>query len=273
LPEHALANVAFDYYVVHSWSDDASLKASALERWAAGYARAHDGRRPCIWLDALCADATRTEAEQLADLPFVMGRAHGLLLLCGPKTIDRLRCAIELYVWLATGGSVDDVQIALLGPPDVYPQLVAAFDVYHVMYASVAADASDPAVVEQLMRVVELARVSVFNEKVRSFLPVVREHAARARACAAAAAPSVEDASHVMALEAAGARGSRGRGRRSQSFTSSTSIAMMSAFRFSSSAFRGRSTRGLRSLAVSQELPSGTLGSGRYTIPSSKTQE
>jgi hypothetical protein len=274
LPEHALANVAFDYYVVHSWSDDASLKASALERWAAGYARAHDGRRPCIWLDALCADATRTEAEQLADLPFVMGRAHGLLLLCGPKTIDRLRCAIELYVWLATGGSVDDVQIALLGRPCVsYPQLVAAFDVYHVMYASVAADASDPAVVEQLMRVVELARVSVFNEKVRSFLPVVREHAARARACAAAAAPSVEDASHVMALEAAGARGSRGRGRRSQSFTSSTSIAMMSAFRFSSSAFRGRSTRGLRSLAVSQELPSGTLGSGRYTIPSSKTQE
>jgi hypothetical protein len=263
--------VVFDYYVVHSWSDDPTLKASALKRWAAGYARAHDGRRPCIWLDTLCADATRTEAEQLADLPFVMGRARGLLLLCGPKTLDRLRCAIELYVWLATGGSVDDVQIALLGPPDVYPQLVAAFDVYHAMYASTAADASDPAVVEQLMRVVELARVSVFNEKVRSFLPVVREHAARAGAQTEAALPA-----SLSRIDSQGAPWLKQLVVASKSLSRSANNMVMNVFRASSSAFRA-STRGSRARVVSREasearLASGSearIASGRHSLRSS----
>jgi hypothetical protein len=77
---------------------------------------------------------------------------------------------------------VADVQVALVGPPAAGAQVVAAFDAFHVMYASAAAAAgepaaraADPAFAERLLRVVELARVSVFNEQVRSFLPVVRE--------------------------------------------------------------------------------------------------
>jgi hypothetical protein len=195
-PRATVAFDRFDYYVVHSWTDDPALKARALEQWAARYALAHDGRKPRLWLDALCADASRTELEQLADLPFVMCRARGLLLLCGPKTLDKLRCAIELYVWLATGGTVDDVQLVLVGPSSVCAQVVASFDVFHVMYASAAAgDVSDPAVVERLVRVVELARVSVFNELIRSFMPVVREQFALARARADEQTPPVADAS------------------------------------------------------------------------------
>jgi hypothetical protein len=181
----AAAPDAFDFYVVHAWADPPELKGAALREWSERYTRDAGGRQPTIWLDALCADATRSEAEQLAQMPFLMGRARGLLLLCGPGTLDCLRCAVELYVWLATGGKLEHVQVAVLGAPPApaaCAQIVAAFDVFHAMYVKPDAAGSDPAIVEKLTRAVELAHVSLFNEAVRSYLPRVREQCALVRA-------------------------------------------------------------------------------------------
>lgn len=175
-------STTFDFFVVHSCTDDPVLRANALGSWVENYQKTHNGRCPTMWIDTICSDTSRSKSDQLADLPFILGRSRRLLLICSPTTINTLRCAIELYVWQETGGgiTVDDIHIALIGEPCItYPQLITAFDFYHAMYASVEiCEATDELVVEQLISVVERARISIFNEKVRAFLPVIRLRAA-----------------------------------------------------------------------------------------------
>ena len=133
-----------------------------------------------------------------------------------------------------------------------------SFDAFHVMYAGAAlAEGADPAVLERLTRLVELARVSVFNERIRSLLPIVREHAARAQAAQAVALPAAKHAPPLGRIESERAlvgrrlagKAATARNLVSGGWTSTTSGSC--ARRSSSRSRRGSSARSSRSSARS----------------------
>jgi len=165
-----------DAYVVHALEDPPGDKHRALAAWATAF-QTTMGRPPRVYMDVLCADPSLVPAERLAHLPVYFARSHRLLVLAGPRLVDSLRHATELYLWRALGNRLTDVDVALV-PGDAAGRqtVVSALDTFHVMYS---APDPDPGAHEALTRAVQLASVSRFNRVVREYLPLVRTAVAR----------------------------------------------------------------------------------------------
>lgn len=174
-----------DFFVAHALGNDVDrpdVKAEALRAWALDFL-ACEGRHPAVWLDALSSDPLLSPSEQLAHMPVYMARCSRLLLLCGPSIADSLRTVAQLYAWRASGGLMSKVECVLVAPRAMAPAerqvrwqaTVAAFDAFHVLYATPGGAA--PEEVERIVHAVELATVSHFNETIRSFMVPVQQAA------------------------------------------------------------------------------------------------
>lgn len=168
-PFDAVGFVA-DFYVVHAWDDPPGVKRAALQRFAEEWEEEH-GRPPHVWLDTLCSDPSLTPEERLARMPVNIARSRQVLLLCGPSVAHRLWCIAELYCWMATGGSSNDIVVVPIGATrGQINSVIASFETFHVMHCRASLHVHHAAMV----RMIELATVSRFAELVDDLLPAVR---------------------------------------------------------------------------------------------------
>jgi len=85
-----------DYFISHSWHDDAVSKYTQLEQVAEDFLAQH-GREPTFWLDKCCIDQ-HSIADGLKVLPVNLMACKQVLVLCGETYVNRLWCMWELYV-------------------------------------------------------------------------------------------------------------------------------------------------------------------------------
>ena len=88
-----------DYFMSHSWHDDAKAKWDALRRCAEQFKVRH-GRYPTFWLDKVCIDQENI-ADGLRALPVNVMACDKMLVLCGDTYAHRLWCIWEIFTLLA----------------------------------------------------------------------------------------------------------------------------------------------------------------------------
>lgn len=106
-----------DFFLSHSWHDNADDKQAALTIHVKVFARCH-GREPTFWLDKVCIDQTRV-ADGLRVLPVNVMACAKMLVLLGPTYPTRLWCVWELFTLLAFNQDVaqasDRLEVLTLG--------------------------------------------------------------------------------------------------------------------------------------------------------------
>jgi hypothetical protein len=105
-PLHAHEKKRIDFFISHSWSDDAVAKFAAMEAVAASFLQNY-GRYPTLWLDKVCIDQDRI-TDGLKVLPINVTASHRMLVLCGASYASRLWCVWELFT-LCAFSSTDHV--------------------------------------------------------------------------------------------------------------------------------------------------------------------
>lgn len=83
-----------DFFMSHSWHDNAELKWKALTKIAEDFHGNH-GRFPTFWLDKVCIDQNNI-ADGLRVLPINICACEKMLILCGETYPKRLWCAWEV---------------------------------------------------------------------------------------------------------------------------------------------------------------------------------
>eukprot|EP00746_Dinoflagellata_sp_MGD_P050027 gnl/MRDRNA2_/MRDRNA2_224780_c0_seq1.p1 gnl/MRDRNA2_/MRDRNA2_224780_c0~~gnl/MRDRNA2_/MRDRNA2_224780_c0_seq1.p1 ORF type:complete len:522 (-),score=52.62 gnl/MRDRNA2_/MRDRNA2_224780_c0_seq1:40-1575(-) len=94
LSRPVLDGEVIDFFMSHSWHDNADLKRRHLVRIAEDFHACH-GRFPTYWLDKVCIDQNRI-ADGLRMLPINIIACAKMLVLCGETYPRRLWCAWEL---------------------------------------------------------------------------------------------------------------------------------------------------------------------------------
>ena len=88
-----------DYFMSHSWHDDAETKFDKLTAVAEIF-RAKKGRDPTFWLDKVCIHQSRI-GDGLKSLPVNVMACSQMLVLCGSTYPNRLWCVWELFTLLS----------------------------------------------------------------------------------------------------------------------------------------------------------------------------
>ena len=96
-----------DYFMSHSWYDDADGKWNALLRSVDQFKALH-GRYPTFWLDKVCIDQDSI-ADGLRALPVNVMSCNKMMVVLGETYTSRLWCIWELFTLLA----FTDLQAAL----------------------------------------------------------------------------------------------------------------------------------------------------------------
>jgi len=89
------------------WHDDPHAKWDALQVWCAYFRRKHN-REPVLWVDKFCIDAEKM-TDSLGSLPVFLAGCNGLLVLESRSLFTRMWCVVELFCFLAMGGSEEDI--------------------------------------------------------------------------------------------------------------------------------------------------------------------
>ncbi|KAG8462608.1 hypothetical protein KFE25_010433 [Diacronema lutheri] len=99
-----------------------------------------------------------------------------LLVLASAPLFERLWPTMEIFIWWLTGGGQDMVRVLpVVANEDGGGALLAAVDAFHVMYC----DEPRPAERRRILRHIEIASTSAFNETVRALYPAVGDKLAR----------------------------------------------------------------------------------------------
>jgi len=98
-----------DAFLSHSWHDDPTAKWAAIQRWRRSF-KAEHGREPEVWLDKICLDQTNID-ESLQCLPIFLSGCKQLLAVVGNTYLTRLWCIVELFVFLETGGRLENLSV------------------------------------------------------------------------------------------------------------------------------------------------------------------
>eukprot|EP00928_Gymnodinium_smaydae_P032951 TRINITY_DN23740_c0_g5_i1.p1 TRINITY_DN23740_c0_g5~~TRINITY_DN23740_c0_g5_i1.p1 ORF type:complete len:690 (-),score=60.36 TRINITY_DN23740_c0_g5_i1:294-2363(-) len=83
-----------DFFISHSWHDDAELKYAQLQVIADAFFHRH-GREPTFWLDHVCIDQNQI-LDGLRTLPVNILACNQVIVLCGKTYLSRLWCAWEM---------------------------------------------------------------------------------------------------------------------------------------------------------------------------------
>lgn len=154
-----------DFFISHSWQDDADAKFQQLTATAEAFVQAH-GREPTFWLDHVCIDQDRI-GDGLKALPVNIMACDGFIALCGPSYLTRLWCAWELCTLMAfksMDAVLASVQFLALeeGPAESLLQHFYTFDI-------AAAACYDPNEQARVLTVVHAFGAGRFNGLVRRF--------------------------------------------------------------------------------------------------------
>jgi len=91
-----------DFFISHSWYDDAKRKFAALQQIACHFKRMHL-RYPTFWFDKVCVDQAKI-SEALKVLPVHIMSCKTILVLFGETYLSRLWCAWELSTVMSFTG-------------------------------------------------------------------------------------------------------------------------------------------------------------------------
>jgi hypothetical protein len=101
-----------------SWWDDNVAKHEAPMAWAAAFRRVHR-REPLVFLDRYCIDPSDI-SRALVCLPVLVAGCRRCVVLRGPTLLSRLWCLVEIFTFLAMGGSGANVDVVPFGnAPDI----------------------------------------------------------------------------------------------------------------------------------------------------------
>lgn len=201
-----------DYFMSHSWHDDAQLKFQKLTELAETFNKKHH-RYPTFWLDKVCIDQDNI-ADGLRVLPVNVMACARMLMLCGSTYPTRLWCAWELctlFSFMRAAQALERVELVPLDSDptcDVLTRLTD-FDVRD-------AHCYDPNEESRLFEVINAVSRDRFNARIRALSVACRagsmgsdEWEARLRLKPAAGIAAVA-ATVVVAALAAVARGAVG---------------------------------------------------------------
>ena len=85
---------SIDFFISHSWHDDAQLKHRQLRLLVEAFKRRH-GREPTFWFDKTCIDQANI-GDGLRMLPVNVMACERILVLWGPTYHERLWCVRSL---------------------------------------------------------------------------------------------------------------------------------------------------------------------------------
>eukprot|EP00947_MAST-08B_sp_MAST-8B-sp1_P001870 g1870.t1 len=92
-------NHSIDYFISHSWHDNAKLKLDQLQRHSDTFFSRRK-RRPRYWLDKVCIDQQNI-TDGLRVLVVNVMACRKVLVVCGKTYTERLWCILELFVLFA----------------------------------------------------------------------------------------------------------------------------------------------------------------------------
>ena len=91
-----------NYFLSHSWHDDAERKWARLQALQHSYRATHGGRSPTFWLDKCCIDQNNI-SDGLKVLVINVMACEKLLVACGKTYTQRLWCVLEIFMLFAFG--------------------------------------------------------------------------------------------------------------------------------------------------------------------------
>lgn len=139
---------AVDAFISHSWSDSASAKWAAIQKWRRKFKVKH-GREPTLWLDKFCIDQTDIDANLLC-LPIFLGGTKKLVIFTGETYLSRLWCVMELFIFMEMGGQADQLEIWLLdAEAPVYSNQKSSTDTSTTSSAGCTGSTSDATAIER----------------------------------------------------------------------------------------------------------------------------
>ena len=95
-----------DFFLSHSWHDDATAKSAVVEMVKGRFKGANGGREPTFWLDKVCIDQSNI-SEGLKVLCINVTACNKLLVVCGKTYFQRLWCMLELFMVFAFADEED----------------------------------------------------------------------------------------------------------------------------------------------------------------------
>jgi len=119
-----------DFFMSHSWSDDAELKIKALNAFASDFER-REKRLPTLWFDKVCIDQ-RCPDRSLQVLPVNIQQCKQLLLVLGHTYFERIWCVWELYTLFSfcrEDLAVERIEILPLDPDLNVIDMLESFDI------------------------------------------------------------------------------------------------------------------------------------------------
>lgn len=156
-----------DYFISHSWHDDAQKKFEVLSKAALNFSSKHK-RDPTFWLDKVCIDQNAI-SDGLRLLPLNLVACNEVLVIAGETFASRLWCAWELCTLFAfSETAADRVRfMSTSGTDDAALQQLESFDVC-------GAHCYDPNEQARLMKVIGAVGVKAFNMRIRNYAGVIR---------------------------------------------------------------------------------------------------
>lgn len=85
-----------NYFISHSWSDNASEKSHSLKEFVEKFRKTHWGRYPTVWLDKVCINQKKPE-KGVEVLPINIGACDKFLIIFSNTYLKRLWCIWELF--------------------------------------------------------------------------------------------------------------------------------------------------------------------------------
>ena len=106
-PVDCQRNEGIDFFMSHSWHDDAKAKFAILDLVMQQF-KAKYNREATFWLDKVCIDQENL-SDGLRVLCINVTACKKLLVVCGKTYFQRLWCMLELFIMLAFSQNEADV--------------------------------------------------------------------------------------------------------------------------------------------------------------------
>jgi len=189
-----------DFFMSHSWHDNAEQRWEKLVAIAAEFLRDH-ARYPTYWLDKVCIDQRRI-ADGLKVLPVHVMACRQVLVLCGSTYPERLWCIWELCVLCSFAReqqALERIKLVPLKTEGNSPvwECLAQFDVD-------SARCYDPNEQTKLLRAIGSIGKDSFNAKIRGLGSAMKERFDD-RSSQASISAGTNDCGVAVASEAIGA--------------------------------------------------------------------
>lgn len=105
-----------DYFISHSWNDNAGHKIRALRKFFRSFQFLYN-RGPVVWLDKVCTDQRKPD-DAIAALPLIICSCNKVLVMMSDSYMKRLWCVWELFTlfsFCSKEVAVDRLELVALG--------------------------------------------------------------------------------------------------------------------------------------------------------------